>query len=404
MGRFSALLLSLALVACGQSDDLLLSEIVAPAAITFEVAGEGELQSSKATPLRVPGEGWAPRQVTWLAAEGTQVRKGDVLARFTTERGELDMAEAVIELERNAVARALKQNELDTTQGRVTVDLSTAAVDLAIAERYASADLLAVAQNDLLDAIDDVDFLEARRDMLLWKRDQSAPRGELEMAVLDAQRSTFQINAARARDDLDALELRAPHDGVMALTADWAGVKPSVGSSLRPGNAFGRLPDLSALEVELALPQIEAEGIRVGNTVELWPAGRPDQTVISEISWVAGAARVTSRASPVKYLTMKAPVTSEAARNFGWTPGQRMRARIILLQDEQALSVPNIALRSEAGKYFVRVRKGGGDERREVEVGVRGPARAQVLSGLSAGDEVLLGEAGGTVFNEQGPP
>ncbi len=386
----AVLLLSTALAGCG--DDLMqpATETVVNGPLVLDVVGEGQLQSGKATPLLVPGQGWSQRQLTWMVAEGSTVEKGEVLARFSTERGELDLAEALVDLERNTLARAAKQGELAAGQGRVAVDLSKVAVDLAIAERYAGADLSTMARNEVLDAIQDADYLGAKRDTLRWKQGQFSARGGAELAVLDAQRATITVEADQSRSDLEALELRAPHAGVMMLTANWTGDKPTIGTGLRAGSELGRLPDTSALEVELALPQIQAQGVEVGNAVELSPVGRAAQSITSELSWVASAAKVMSRDSPVKYLTMKAGVPAEAAKELGWVPGQKLRARVILLQHDQALSVANVAVRSEAGKHYVQVRDGREFARREVELGVRGTARSQVLQGLGVGDEVLL--------------
>lgn len=389
--RVAALLLAtLAVAGCGADPAPAATETVDRGKVVLDVVGEGQLQSAKATPLRVPGRGWSARQLTWMLPEGSFVEKGDLLARFSTERGELDLAEALIELERNELARAAKQGELASGQGRVAVDLSQVAVQLAIAERYANADLSVLARNEVLDAIQDADFLGDKQDTLRWQQGQSSERGGAELAVLDAQRATIDVEAERSRDDLDALELRAPHAGVMMLTANWTGDKPTIGSALRAGSEFGRLPDIGALEVELALPQVQAQGVKVGNAVELSPVGRPAQTIRSRIDWIASAAKVVSRDSPVKFVTMKAKVPSEAAREYGWVPGQRLHARVILFAGDQALDVANVAVRSEAGKHYVQVREGFGFERREVELGVRGDARSQVLKGLEPGDEVLL--------------
>src|SRR5690606_19714148 len=250
-----------------------------------------------------------------------------------------------------------------------------------------------LARNDVLDAIEDVHYLEARRDTLQWQQGQADVRGGAEQALLDAQRATFALDAKARREDLDALELRAPNAGVLMLAADWFGVKPATGASLYAGREFGSLPDAGAMEVELSLPQLEAQGVRVGQAVEMFPLGRPGDTITSELSWVASAAKSRSRRDPVKHLSMRAPVPPEAAKKLGLVPGQQMRARIIQLDAPAAISVPNVALRSREGAMAVRLRDGGGFEWRKVELGVRGVARSQVQSGLSPGDQVLLASA-----------
>ena len=82
---------------------------------------------------------------------------------------------------------------------RVEVDLSRVAVQLGIAQRYADADLSTVARNQVLDAIEDKEYLQVRQGVLQWQRDQSGVRGGAELAVLDAQRATFDMTAKTRR-------------------------------------------------------------------------------------------------------------------------------------------------------------------------------------------------------------
>ncbi|MDQ3510199.1 MAG: hypothetical protein M3414_00630 [Pseudomonadota bacterium] len=392
----AAMLIALATllpIGCSTGEDEAVVETIAPAPLLLSVSGEGELQSSKATPLMVPGSQWAERQLVWTLPEGTQVKQGELIARFSAEQGKLDLAQAMVDLERNALAHAAKEGEFETGRGRVAVDLSQVDAELGIARRYADADLQTMARNEVLDAVQDVQFLGTKQDALQWKQGQSWQRSGAEMAVLGAQRATYSINAKRRQDDLDALELRAPHDGVLMLAANWTGDKPQVGASLRAGFEFGSLPDISAMEVELSLPQIEAQGIKPGDAVELSPVGRPDHAINSTLSWVASGAKVRSRQSPVKYLSMKAPIPAGDVQRFALVPGQRLQVRVVLLRDPAALSVPNVAIQTEDGKSFVQVRVAGGFERREIVLGARGTARSQVLEGLRTGDIVLLAAA-----------
>ena len=386
----AALAVVAVLAGCGNEAAPPATETVAPQAVLLSVSGEGELKSSKSTTLQVPGSQWARRRLEWMLPEGSLVAKDELLARFSAEAGEVELAQAMLDLQRNALARSAKEGDLAATQGRVSVDLSQVATQLGIAERYAGADIAAIARNQVLDAVQDAEYLGDKRDTLRWRQAQSDSRGGAELAVLDAQRATIDLKAANQREDLAALELRAPHAGVLMLSSNWMGDKPSVGSTLRAGFEFGLLPDSGSLEVELTLPQLQAQGVRVGNQVEVFPPGHPEQLVVTELAWVASAAKALDRGNPVKYLSMKAPIPAEAAGRFGWVPGQTLEARVVLLRDASAITVPNVAVRSEAGKHYVQVREGDGFAQREVELGVRGTARSEVLGGLEAGEEVLL--------------
>ena len=393
LARAWPLVAALLLAGCGEAPAPPVTETVAPGPLLLEARGDGVLRSSKPTPLQVPGNGWSSRRIEWMLPEGSRVKKGALIARFSSEESEQDLAQALVDLQRNALARAAKDEELASAQGRVGVDMAQVATGLAIARRYAGADLSTLARNEVLDAIEDVHYLEAREDTLLWQRGQASVRGGAELALLDAQRATFDLDAKARREDLDALELRAPNDGVLMLSASWSGVKPAIGASLFAGSEFGSLPDAAAMEIELSLPQLESQGVRVGQAVEMFPLGRPADTIASKLSWVASAPKSRSRSDPVKYLSMRAPVPPQAAARLGLVPGQQMRARVIQLDAPKATSVPNVALRSHQGALMVRVRDGHDFAWRKVKLGVRGVARTQVLSGLSPGDQVLLANA-----------
>lgn len=383
--------LVLALTACGgEEQDAPPVERLARAPLELVVEAEGQLKSVKATPLLVPGQNWAQRQVEWMKPDGSRVEAGELVARFSAAQGQLELDKALLDLQRNALARGAKQDELGALQGRVDVDLAQVGSELAIAQRYADAELEMFARHQILDAIQDERFLGEKRGVLEWKRGQAGSRGQAELAVLDSQRATYDLAAGRRRDDLAALELRAPNAGVLVLTADWSGEKPKVGGMLWAGNEFASLPDASALEVELLLPQLEAQGLAAGTEVELHPAGRPEQAVRSTLSWVATAAAVKNRHSPVKYLRMKAAVPAEAAQRHAWVPGQAFRARLFVQRKDEGLSVPNVAVVNDAGRSYVDVQEGDGFTRREVTLGARGPGRSEVLAGLAAGDVVLL--------------
>jgi HlyD family secretion protein len=387
-----AVAVAAALAACGKDEMPVASETVAQGPLTISVRGEGELRSSKPTPLTVPGKNWAQRQVEWMVPEGSLVKKGDVLARFVSPEGEQQLAQAMIDLQRNALARAAKESGLESAQGRVEVDLSLVAVQLGIAQRYADADLSTVARNQVLDAIEDKEYLQVRRGVLQWQRDQSDVRGGAELAVLDAQRATFDMTAKTRQDDMDALELRAPNDGVLLLAANWSGDKPMVGANLRAGFEFGTLPDTSAMEVEIDLPQIEAQGVQAGDAVVLHPLGRPDQRIASKLSWVASAAKVRNRESPVKFLSMRAPIPADAIERYRLIPGQRFAASVVMLDAKDAMAVPNVAIEQRDDRHWVQVKQGSDYVAREVTLGVRGTARSQVVKGLKPGDQVRLSQ------------
>ena len=388
--------LAILVAGCGDDPDALRpSERVTKAPAEFWVQAQGELKAAKATPLKVPGQNYARRQLVWMAPDGSAVKQGDVVAKFSAAQAQLELDKAMLDLQRNALARAGKESELGIGLDRVDVELAQAQSSLVIAQRYARADFEALARNTVLDAVQDEKFLGEKTGVLRWRQGQSAQRGAAELDVLGVQRNSIDANADNRRSDLAALELRAAHDGVFMLVPAWSGNRAQVGEQMWAGGDFASLPDVDSLEVELSLPQQEAQGLAPGQRVLLHPLGRPDQQVEGELTWVASAPRPLSRQSPAKYVSVKASVPADGAVRHGWVPGQAFSGRIILLSGEPAITVANVAVSDEGGEPHVMVLEAGKPVRRVLTLGVRGPARVQVLSGLAEGEQVLLGRERG---------
>jgi HlyD family secretion protein len=402
-----ALALAFALAAAGCAGDggdapVLERVDVAPAELV--VYGEGSLASVTPTSLTVPGAQWSPRQLRWALPDGSWVKADEVVARFAAEQSKLSLATAMIDLQRNALARAGKRDELGDAQGKLTVDLVQVVGDLNIAHRFAGMTEAAVERDKIIDGVQDEHFLAFKQDTLNWRKDLSTTRGQAELALIDAQRATGDVLAKQSRDDLSALEVRAPHEGVMVLQADWSGEKPKVGAIMWAGNVFASLPDTERMNVEISLPQSEAQGIKEGAAVDLSPLGTPDQKIRSTISWVAAAAATRSRETPVKYLSMKATVPAEAMARYHWVPGQSFRATVFLLQADKAMTVPNIALTNSGDSASVLVRDGARSESRTVRLGVRGPSRTQILDGLKPGETIVIGSGPAASATPSPPP
>ena len=397
MKRVLAWIVLLLVSGCARTDEAaLVLERVELVPARLVVHGQGTLNSTKPTALVVPGQSWSPRQLSWLLPDGSWVKSGDVVARFSAEQSKMNLATAMVDLQRNALARQAKETELDDTQGKLTVDIDQVIGLRGIAHRYANINLLevAVSRNKILDAVQDEHFLGVKQDTLDWRKGQSSTRGKAELALIEAQHTTNDVLAKQNREDLAALEVRAPNEGIFVLQPNWAGEKPKLGTSMWAGFTFATLPDIASMEVEIWLPQVEAHDVREGMAVDLAPLGAPDQTIRTTISWVAAAAAVRNRDTPVKYLSMKATVPADIVSKQHWVPGQAFRATIVLLDLDKALTVPNIALATSGDVTSITVRDGKHLEKRTLRLGVHGPSRTQVLDGIKPGETIVIDGAG----------
>lgn len=83
--RWIWLLLPL-LAGCGHAaTDHAVLEQVQATPLEFSVQAEGDLHSTKPTPLLVPGSQFTSRQLSWMLPDGSLVKKGELVARFSAQ-------------------------------------------------------------------------------------------------------------------------------------------------------------------------------------------------------------------------------------------------------------------------------------------------------------------------------
>jgi macrolide-specific efflux system membrane fusion protein len=84
----------------------------------------------------------------------------------------------------------------------------------------------------------------------------------------------------------------------------------------------------------------------------------------------------------------------------GLRPGQSASAVITVAEATNALNVPAAAVQTVGNTNSVTVQVNGQDERRAVQVGVRGESTVEITSGLNEADRVVLTAASpGTTAN-----
>ena len=155
----------------------------------------------------------------------------------------------------------------------------------------------------------------------------------------------------------------------------------TVGSVAGEGATLFEVADLSTLWVDLHIFGADAQHIVPGVpvTVTRLSDGATVQTTLERV--LPGIA--TASQSTV------ARATLENADGL-WRPGSAVKARITVEQQPAALVVPVAALQTFRDWEVVFVRVGDTYEVRPVELGKRDARQVEVLSGLNAGDQVVV--------------
>jgi HlyD family secretion protein len=378
-----------AVVSCGESQVDIPFERLATREWTETLIADGEIGASEKTPLIVPGNGWESRWLIAVVNDGVTVKRGETIARFDAPRARMELSQAEAELLRKTLAEAgvnaataMSQSELQTESSKVETDLS-------LSRRYANADLTFFARNQILDAVQDITFLTRKHDYLQWKAGQVDIRGAADRAVILSQKDSVALTASQKRKNLAALDLIAPHDGVFRLVTRWDGTKPLVGASLWTGQEFASLPNLEKLVAQFSVPEGAAFGLKVGLPIRVRLTGTGTEIDL-QVTKVGIGATTKNRESPVKFTDFEAAIDHATVTKLELKPGQALRGTVRLVEKSAVLTVPNVALIQEGTTFAVLIADGGRMTRKIVDLGLRGPHRSEIKSGIDAGVRVAL--------------
>lgn len=200
----------------------------------------------------------------------------------------------------------------------------------------------------------------------------------------DWEQALTQLELAEADRDAarDALALTSPLAGVVTELQARPGMIPSSGDPLV------RVADLSRLVVRLHVSTSEAAGMSVGDPVRVVGAG----------SAAGQVRRISLQADPVTRLV---EVEAEFPADPALVAGTLAAVEVRVAERQEVVRIPAEAMISSPGGdgSFAWVVEGEDRvTRRALEVGVEGDDQVEVLSGISAGERVVV--EGGSLLGE----
>lgn len=294
-------------------------------------------------------------------SEGTDVRKGDVIAR----------------LESADYAAAVAQAEAQVATARAGALEARADSDQLAREATRAQELRA--QNPNLVSDEEVENAESRAA-------QGSARSLAAAARVDAARAALRL----ARANLENTFIRAPFSGTVLRKEAELGevVAPSVGGGLTRG-AVVTMADLSTLEVEVDVNEAYIARVTAGQPARITLDAYPDTAFRGRVRQVVPTADRQRATVEVKVAILE--------RDPRILP--EMGAKVEFMEpargatDETArlVVVPAAAVRSDSGAWVVWVVRGGRLERRVVEAGPVSGGRREIRSGLRGGERLLVG-------------
>jgi multidrug resistance efflux pump len=324
--------------------------------------------------------------ITRLAQEGSRVQAGDVLAVFdgsgTDDR--IRSLSAELNARRSELDSLAETQAQEIEDGRVRLAAARSAADKAERKAAGDADLFASLEyRKLIEERDEARYTyeQEQRRVELVERVRVSKQAELEA---DIRRLESELEGARR--ELDGFTITAPRAGLVIIGSNREGQKLDVNDQVNPGMIVVELADDKQLVIEGEVPEFAANRIAVGQAAGIVIDAAGTGELEGEVLSVGAVVRRQSRYSQamVRDVTVSIPPESVGLLR----PGMSAQIEITVGRQEQALAVPDSALRYRDGEPGVEVRGAGWQP---VRLGPTAGAGTHIVeSGLAAGQEVAL--------------
>jgi HlyD family secretion protein len=212
---------------------------------------------------------------------------------------------------------------------------------------------------------------------------------------LDSARARFETSKAsyaRASAALDTLETQLGYASVRAtMTGRVLEVHTEEGNAVSPvtavtgGTLLLTLAGTEALRLEGLVDENEVTRVQIGQRARIRTEAFGDRIFEGRVSEIAP---MGTRIQNVTYFEVEIEITDPDAKLL--RPRMSGDGEILAETIEDALFIPETALRYQGADIYVEVRNGDGFERRDVKIGIVDRDRVQLLSGVTEGEEVRL--------------
>lgn len=347
----------------------------------------GQLVAINADNLVVPRIPSWQTTIRWLEAEGGVVKAGQKVVEFDTAAFAQDFGEkrlawdqARSDLDQSEADRAGTRAEKEWSVAQKTIAVEKAKITAATPQEFVRGKDYQDAQLALARATTELD--KAREDLSAFEASSEETFHQKTIAVEKARRELDAADQA-----MDGMVLKAPRDGILVVADHpWQGRKLQVGDSVWVGLPVVSLPDLSAMQVEAKLSDVDdgriAPGLSVNCVLDAYPeriyTGR-----IAEITPVAqeAAGRSLRRAYNVR-VTLAAPDVERMR------PGMSVKVEALPEVRDDVLLAPRAGLDLAGGKPRARLASG---ELVELQLGACNRDWCEVKGGISDGARLRVG-------------
>ena len=340
--------------------------------------------------LRSP-EGGGGMVVLKLAASGSWIKKGEIVAEFDSQfmKDHLDDTIAGLRDKENDVKKRKVEQELDMENLNQSLRQAKAALDKAKLDEKTTEIRTDIDREMLKLAVEEAD---AAYKELLTDVPQKVASQKADMRMLVIGKIMEDQHVARHEEDLRRVVIRAPMNGMVVVqTINRPGgdqVSLAVGDRVGPGQPVAKIIDPATMQVEGAINQSESSTFRIGQEAAIGLDAFPGAQYKGKV-YSIGALAVSGGRS--QYYIRSVPVRLQITNvDKKLIPDLSASADVLLLREQSVLVAPASAVERDGDKDVIYVKSATGFEKRNVKLGSNNGTQVAVLEGLKDGEVVRV--------------
>ena len=313
-----------------------------------------------------------------VAEEGTAVKAGDVILEMSNKQLSMQILQSEADLaEKQNILRntliSMEQERLSLRQEMLMLDLEVTRKQRAYEQNKELYNEELVAREVYLQSEEDYELALNRRSLVRERQKQDSLYRTVQVAQLDENLRSMQLNMQLIRERVDNLKVKAPIDGELGM------LNVVLGQTLSQGSAIGQINDLSAYKVTAMVDEHYIDRVVTGLTASFMRQDNSYDMLLRKVY------------PEVREGKFRVDLTFSSELPDNIRTGQTYNLNLQLGQPVEAVYIPRGAFFQKTGGRWIYVVDETGEKayRREIRIGRQNPRYYEILDGLAPGEKVI---------------